>query len=106
VSVPLETAPYDLITESDDGLKRIQVKTTSQVSGDSGRYLVRLSRMTRDPGAPMNSNGQRRHVAYTPDEVDYFFVVTSTGTMYLIPIDVVAGQIRVTLDVKFAAFAV
>jgi hypothetical protein len=48
VSLPLEPAPYDLVTESDDGLKRIQVKTTRQV-GRNGRYKVFLVRMARRP---------------------------------------------------------
>lgn len=104
VSVPLEPAPYDLITESDDGLKRVQVKTTRQVER-SGRSVVRIARAIRDPAARRNSNGHRRTVPYSPDHVDYFFIVTPQ-TSFLIPIGVVSGQTYLVLDEKYAAFAV
>lgn len=104
VSVPLEPAPYDLITESDAGLQRVQVKVTSQ-RGSSHRYVVNLGHMIRDP-AIKNANGSRRRVSYTPEQVDYFFVVTP-DSLFLIPISSVeTGQISVTLDVKYGAFSV
>lgn len=104
VSLPLEPAPYDLVTESDDGLKRIQVKTTRRVERN-GRYKVILARMLHDAKAPRNANGNRRRVSYKAEDVDYFFVITPTSA-YLIPIDVVAGKLGIVLDEKYAAFVV
>jgi hypothetical protein len=104
VSVPLEPAPYDLVAESDSGLKRIQVKTTWQMR-KHGRYAVQLGHQVRDVTAARNTNGHRRRVAYKPEEVDYFFMITP-GPIYLIPIEAVVGQIHATLDIKYPAFAV
>lgn len=104
VSLPLEPALYDLVTESDDGLKRIQVKTTRQRQ-PNGRYVARVSRMERSASTTRNANGNRRAVAYRPDEIDYFFVITPVAN-YLIPVEAVSGRLYVVLDEKYAAFAV
>jgi hypothetical protein len=104
VSVPLEPAVYDLITESDEGLKRVQVKTSRQIAGN-GRRLVNISRLIYDPSRPHNANGPRRRAPYDPGSIDYFFIVTP-GQMYLIPIGAVAGLTQLTLDDKYAAFAI
>jgi hypothetical protein len=104
VSVPLEPAPYDLITESDDGLMRVQVKTTRSQER-SGRYRVHISHMIHDGSVPRNANGSRKPVPYTADQVDYFFIATPVS-MYLIPITVVPGVFMIVLDKKYAAFAV
>jgi hypothetical protein len=104
VSLPLEPARYDLATESDDGLKRVQVKTTRQV-GRNGRHKVYLARMVHDAKAPRNANGNRKRVAYKAEDADYFFVITPASA-YLIPIDVIAGKLQIVLDEKYAAFAV
>ena len=104
VSVPLEPAPYDLVTESDEGLKRVQVKTTRQLQRN-GRYTVAVARNVHDSTRPRNANGSRKRVPYSADDVDYFFVITPV-LMYLIPITVVAGRSQLVLDEKYAAFAV
>jgi hypothetical protein len=104
VSVPLEPAAYDLVTESDKGLKRVQVKTTSQKQAN-GRYVARVARMLRDATAARNSNGHRRAVPYSPESVDYFFIATPKSS-FLIPIDVVDGRLYLVLDEKYAAFEV
>jgi PD-(D/E)XK endonuclease len=56
VSVPLEPAPYDLVTESDEGLKRVQVKTTRQIRAGE-RYTVDVGRLVYDPTRPYSANG-------------------------------------------------
>ena len=104
VSVPLEPAAYDLVTESDEGLKRVQVKTTRYVAS-SGRHQVKITRNAHDANAPRNANGNRRRVAYSADEVDYFFIITPKSS-FLIPIGVLAGLHTIVLDEKYAAFAV
>jgi PD-(D/E)XK endonuclease len=104
VSVPLEPAPYDLVAESDEGLKRVQVKTTRQRQ-PNGRFLVEIARRVHDGTVLRNANGSRKAVPYNSDQVDYFFIVTPES-MFLIPISVVAGFRRIVLDVKYAAFAV
>jgi len=44
-------------------------------------------------------------VAYSADEVDYFFIITPKSS-FLIPIGVLAGLLTIVLDEKYAAFAV
>lgn len=38
------------------------------------------------------SCGKYGHRPYREDEIDFFFIFTATGTMYLIPIAAVAGK--------------
>jgi PD-(D/E)XK endonuclease len=105
VSVPLEPTCYDLIVESDEGLKKIQVKTTNRVES-SGRYGVRLTRTIYDPLATSKANGKYRQAPYAPGMVDYFFIVTGSGGMYLIPFDVIGSRQSIVLDHKYGAFTV
>ena len=103
VSIPLEPASYDLVTESDTGLKRVQVKTTSYRES-SGRFVVHLRRKSYDPNATANASGKSRRICYSPDEIDMFFIRTSTDDTYLIPIEVVGGLAAIVLDEKYKAF--
>ncbi len=99
VSLPVETAPYDLVAESDAGLQRVQVKTTTQV-GDSGRAEVRIVHHNgRVPGEP------RRRGPYTKDEIDLFFVIAGERR-YVIPVEATGGSKTLTLDVKYEQFQV
>jgi hypothetical protein len=105
VSVPLEPAPYDLIVESDDGLKKVQVKTTrSRTKG--GRYSVRLTRTIYDAQATPNAAGKYRQVPYLPGVIDFFFIIANGDATYLIPYEVVEGRAGIILDAKYAAFKV
>ena len=104
VSVPIEPTCYDLIVESDAGLKKIQVKTTANVM-PNGRHAVKLVRMIYDAQARSDVIGRYRQVPYGEGMIDYFFIVT-TGRQYLIPFDAVAGKQTIVLDHKYAAFAV
>jgi PD-(D/E)XK endonuclease len=99
VSIPLEPAAYDLITESDEGLKRIQVKVTRQ------QDRIPVCRNVRDPNARRNANGTRKKVPYKADEVDYFFIVTPDA-MFLIPFEFVAGRIGIALNEKLKEFVI
>lgn len=104
VSVPIEPAPYDLVTESDEGLKRVQVKTTSR-RDQRGGFKARLTRTLYIPGAKPNSGGSYRAVPYEPGVIDYFFIITKGGTAYLIPAPVVEGATDIAL-VRYARFKI
>lgn len=104
VSIPLEVAPYDLVAESDEGLQRVQVKTTS--ARPSGRFHVQISRLLYDPTATLCARGKVRRISSNEADIDYFFILTGAGTRYLLPIRVVAGQLTLTLDEKYANFVV
>jgi len=58
-----------------------------------------------DGSAPRTANGNRKSVPYGTDLVDYFFIITPQSS-FLIPVDVVADLHAITLDEKYAAFAV
>ena len=52
---------YARFTGSDDGLEKVQVKTTKRLE-TSGRYGVRLLRTIHDPQATPNAGGRYRQV--------------------------------------------
>jgi hypothetical protein len=103
-SVPLEVAPYDLVVESDQGLKRVQIKTTR--ARRANRYAVAIRRYRYDAEAGMSARGRVRSDPYTKDEIDLFFIITAGGPMYLIPVEAVAGLTGLLLDEKYANFVV
>jgi PD-(D/E)XK endonuclease len=105
VCVPVEPTLYDLVVDSDEGLVRVQVKST--ISRDrNGRWVVRIHRMAYDSSAKHTSSGARARCVYAPGEIDFFFIVTAAGDNYLIPLAVTKGAAALTLDSKYAAFKV
>jgi PD-(D/E)XK endonuclease len=86
---PIEPATYDLVVSMPEGLRRVQVKTTTSV-GRNG-WQVTVSRRPYSPGnlAP--------RVAYDPDVIDYFFIIDGELNLYLIPSKVIAGRIGLLL---------
>jgi len=102
VALPVEPAPYDLVVESDEGFARIQVKST--VSKDNGRWFVRIHRRAYDATMKPGAAGSRKVCLYSPDEVDFFFILTGDGLKYLIPLKVTNGYRSLTLDVKYSAY--
>lgn len=105
VSIPVEPVKYDLITESDEGLKRVQIKTTTRIKRKG--WSCQLSTLAYDKDAEaLNANGKRRRKTYTSDEVDLFFLETGDREAYLIPFHVVEGLTEVALDRKYRKFKV
>lgn len=102
-SVPVASVSYDLVVESDAGLKRVQVKSTTQKT-QGGASIVGVHRHVYDAAAQVNAWGKGRKVPYTEAEVDVFFVMTGDAAVYLIPIAAAAGKISLTLDRRYAAF--
>jgi hypothetical protein len=105
VSVPIEPAAYDLVTESDDGLKRVQVKSTSRRER-GGAFKARLTRRIYDPETTRNNAGSYRDVPYGPGMVDYFFIITQDGIAYLIPSGAVEGAQTIVLSERYEHFKV
>jgi PD-(D/E)XK endonuclease len=88
VSTPLEPEPYDLLVAMDGGLQRIQVKS-STTRAANGKWMVRIGRRPYSSRKPMGV------CPYHPDALDYFFIVSGDGELYLFPSNVVAGQVGV-----------
>ena len=87
--VPAEPLQYDLAVETPDGLKRVQVKSTSHFDRRSGCWSVSVCRKTAN---------KTKSQAYSPDEVDLFMIVDGDLELYLIPFEVIGG--RLTLSLK------
>lgn len=78
VAIPLtDSQDYDLVVDL-DGLKRVQVKTTTYKE-PSGNFFVSL---TVKGG---NRSGKGKIKRFDSSRVDYIFIVTAAGENYLIP---------------------
>lgn len=85
--------PYDLIIDDRTTLQRVQVKSTTATPNGVGAVDVKLSRLSPSAGAARN----RRQQPYAAGDFDLFFVLTSEGHVYLVPLEAVLGQIRAAL---------
>jgi hypothetical protein len=88
VAFPVEQATYDLLVQSAEEIKQVQVKTTT-ARADTGEVNV-----GRRPYAAGNL-GPR--MPYDSKAIDYFFIVDGNYNMYLIPSQVIAGRVSLTL---------
>lgn len=91
VSFPAEPAVYGLLADTPQGLMRIQVKTTTHTDKNNGW----IAGIGHHPDTHAKKQG--RLLAYSPDEVDLFFIVDGDMTMYLIPSRAVAGRVTILL---------
>jgi PD-(D/E)XK endonuclease len=85
--------PYDLIVDRCGELQRVQVKSTTTVPGSDGNVVVKVHRLTASAGAGTNRRGQ----CYAPTDFDLFFILTGEGHVFLVPLQDVAGQMRLTV---------
>jgi hypothetical protein len=89
VLFPIEPATYDIVVSMPEGLRRVQVKTTTHY-GKNG-WMVAVGRRPYSVGntAPL--------VSYDPDVIDYFFIIDGDLNMYLIPSRLIAGRVQILL---------
>jgi len=97
-SLPIEPTLYDLLVSMPDGIKRVQVKTTTHNQAGVG-WLVQVGRRPYSPG------NRERLVPYDPDLVDLFFILDGDLTMYVIPSRVIAGRVHILLS-NYSEFVV
>ena len=88
-AIPVEPAVYDLLVSMPDGIKRVQVKTTTHYSRDG--WMVGVGRR------PYSVGNRERLVPYDPELIDQFFIMDGDLTMYLIPGRVIAGRVAILL---------
>jgi len=88
-SLPVEPAIYDLLVSMPDGIKRVQVKTTTHFSSEG--WAVQVGRR------PYSVGNRARLVPYDPDLVDFFFILDGDLMMYVIPSRVIAGRVGILL---------
>jgi hypothetical protein len=88
-SIPIEPALYDLLVSMPDGIKRVQVKTTTF---NNHGWLVQVGRR------PYSVGNRGLLVPYDPDLIDLFFILDGDLTMYVIPSRVIAGRVGILLN--------
>ena len=89
VSFPSQQTAYDLLADTPDGIKRVQVKSTT--SKHKNGWQVGVGHH------PDTHSKKGRVLAYDPDEIDLFFIVDGDMTMYLIPSRAIAGRVGILL---------
>jgi hypothetical protein len=89
VSLPIEPTGYDLLAHTPEGIRKVQVKTTTCNSKDG---------WTASVGHHPDTHSKKGYrLAYDPDEIDLFFIVDANMTMYLIPSRAIAGRVQILL---------
>jgi hypothetical protein len=94
VCLPLtDSQPYDLVVDM-DGLKKVQVKTTSYKDGRY--YQINLS----TKGGNRSFNTVKK---FDPRAVDYVFALADTGERWLIPASEIKAKALLNLGVTYNA---
>jgi hypothetical protein len=89
-ATPAQPAAYDLLITLPDGVRRVQVKT-STTRGRHGTWVVQIGRR------PYVLDKSASRQPYDPDHLDYFFIIDGDSAVYLIPSIVVAGRTRISV---------
>jgi hypothetical protein len=89
VALPAEPTVYDLLVVMPEGIKRVQVKTTTYYSKDGWTVVVGRR--------PYSIGNRERRIPYDPESIDWFFIVDGDLTIYLIPSRVIAGRVAILL---------
>jgi hypothetical protein len=84
---PIEPDTYDLLISMPEGIKRIQVKTTTHCSKDG--WQVTVGRR------PYSAGNLEKRLPYDPEMIDLFFIVDGDLNIYLIPSAVIAGRVGI-----------
>lgn len=91
VSKPLfENTPYDLVVDSGEGLKRVQVKTSRNLK-PSGKYEVNL----RVFGGNRSGTGKVKHIS--KDEVDILFALLGDDRIEEVDVADIDGRSTINL---------
>jgi hypothetical protein len=85
MAVPSYPREYDLLVTFDDGIKRVQVES-STCRTRNGTWQVGVGRR------PYSLDKTAGIAPYDPDMLDYFFIIDGDGAVYLIPSQVLAGR--------------
>lgn len=86
---PVEPTVYDLLVTTPEGIKRVQVKTTTCYTKDD--WHVAVGRR------PYSVGNLDKRVPYDPELIDLFFIVDGDLSIYVIPSRVIAGRVGITL---------
>jgi hypothetical protein len=93
-----EGAPYDLLVDiRSQGIRRIQVKTTTRRSAETWHCELTRSAYKRE------ALGGHVRSCYSAEDVDLFACVDGDGAVYMLPIHLVEGKTSISLR-KYAAY--
>ncbi|HET6299207.1 MAG TPA: group I intron-associated PD-(D/E)XK endonuclease [Kribbella sp.] len=98
VAAPIEPEVYDLLVTMDEGIQRVQVKSTTRRTA-SGSWTVEVGRR------PYTLDKSAGKAPYDPEELDIFFIVDGLGRIFVIPSRVLAGRVAITID-SYAEYCV
>lgn len=104
VSIPVGMAAYDLVVETPGGMRRVQIKYTSQKNRGSNAWYCSIGHRVYAKEATLNAGGKRVAVPYTAEEIDLFFILTEDGSVFLIPVEASGGKLCICLDTKYAKY--
>jgi hypothetical protein len=88
-ALPVEPALYDLLVSMPDGIKRVQVKTTTF---NNRGWVVQVGRR------PYSIGNRAPLVPYDPELIDLFFILDGDLTIYVIPSSIIAGRVAIMLS--------
>jgi hypothetical protein len=99
VLLPLiDAQPYDLVVDGEEGLQRVQVKTTTVRT----RYGIFVVSLTTSGG---NQSFHTRK-PFDPSDADLLYVLTDDGSRYLIPATSIRSRTALNLGARVARFEV
>jgi hypothetical protein len=88
-AIPVEPATYDLLVSAPEGIKRVQVKTTT--------YKSKVGWQVGVGRRPYSLGNREPLVPYDPELIDWFFIVDGDLNIYLIPSQIIAGRVAILL---------
>jgi hypothetical protein len=98
VSIPLnDSQEYDLIVDIDGFLNKVQIKYTSQTT-TSGKFSVGLR--------SVSGSSRKVYKTVVDSDIDYIFILTSSGSRYLLPIVDIVATNAITLNENYTKYIV
>jgi hypothetical protein len=88
-AIPIEPAVFDLLVSTAEGIKRVQVKTTT--------YKSKVGWQVGVGRRPYSVGNREPLVPYDPELIDWFFIVDGDLNIYLIPSRVIGGRVSLLL---------
>jgi len=89
IAIPIEPVVFDLLVSTTEGIKRVQVKTTT--------YKSKLGWQVGVGRRPYSVGNREPLVPYDPELIDWFFIVDGDLNIYLIPSQVIGGRVSILL---------
>ncbi|HEX6287261.1 MAG TPA: hypothetical protein VFZ80_07225 [Acidimicrobiia bacterium] len=90
VALATDSQPYDLVVTLPDGIKRVQVKTTT--SRRDSTWLAGVGHR------PYSGDAREGKLPYDPASLDPFAIINGDGEIDLVPVGAIAGRTGIYLS--------